>query len=136
MFFFICQLCVEFRLLVIVVQFIEIRTKHLYLDGIMDLVFISFINTTPFAASQAKLFFDRAEEVCSLLKNKKDRSCWLLLMKRMGFILAAINSNLKILPRPFQVYTRVTADLIVRNLKWLRIIPTLHTVSDLKLYDC
>ena len=50
-------------------------------------------------------------------------------MKRMHKMLGMINSNFKIDPRAFMVYARVTTDQIVRNLKWMRIIPTLHTVS-------
>ena len=69
----------------------------------------------------------RAEEVCGLLKNKKDSSIWILLMNKMQFILTAINSNMKIEPQAFKLYTRVVMDLIVRSLKWYRIIPTLHT---------
>ena len=47
--------------------------------------------------------FCRAEEVCGLLKNKKHSSIWLLLMKKMQFILTAINSNMKIEPQAFKL---------------------------------
>ena len=51
-------------------------------------------------------------------------------MIKMQFILTDINSNMKIEPQAFKLYTRVVTDLIVRNSKWYRIIPTLHTVSE------
>ena len=74
-------------------------------------------------------FFENSDKVCALLKNSADRPKWLYLMSRMNFVLSALNSNVKIHVEPFRIYTRLITDFIVRNMKWFRIIPTLHTVS-------
>jgi hypothetical protein len=81
------------------------------------------------SAGQGKMFFQKAEQICALLKNKKHSAIFLLLMTKMKIILAIINSNEKVHSQSFRTFARVTTDLIVRNLKWFRIIPTVHTVS-------
>ena len=44
----------------------------------------------------------------------------------MGTILKTINSNLPVQPNAFRIYCRVTTDMIVSKLNFMRITPTVH----------
>ena len=76
--------------------------------------------------NEAKQFFDRYHDVTNQLRSKKKRAMFSILLLRMGTILKTINSNLSVQPNAFRIYCRVTTDMIVSKLNFMRITPTVH----------
>ena len=76
--------------------------------------------------NEAKQFFDRYHDVTNQLRSKKKRAMFSILLLRMGTILKTINSNLPVQPNAFRIYCRVTTDMIVSKLNFMRITPTVH----------
>ena len=103
-------------------------TCNVFIDVTIVILCLYYILKNAFIGNEAKLIFDRYVDVTSQLKSRDYRSIFSLLLKRVGTILKVINSSLEVKPEPFRFYCRVTTDLIVHHLKFVRITPTLHQV--------
>ena len=79
---------------------------------------------------EARKFFQKTDEICDLVfpDGNKWKSIFKRVLKKLGVLLFLLMSNEPINVPAYRAISFVTLDIIVREIPWMRVIPSLHMV--------